>query len=46
MELAKRLNSKQPRYPENEGLYVGTYPPIYEKCLNKLQQRLLKSNEL
>lgn len=46
MDLAKRLNSKQPRYPEKEGLYVGTYPPVNEKCLNKLQRRLLKANEL
>jgi len=46
VDLAKRLNSRQPRYLEREGLYVGTYPPVYEKCLNKFQQRLLKANEL
>jgi len=46
VDLAKRLNSRQPRYLEREGIYVGTYPPVYEKCLNKLQQRLLKANEL
>lgn len=46
VDLAKRLNSKQPRYLEKEGLYVGTYPPVYKKCLNKLQHRLLKANEL
>ncbi|KAE9526974.1 hypothetical protein AGLY_013622 [Aphis glycines] len=45
VDLAKRLNSRQPRYLEREGLYVGTYPPVHEKCLNKLQQRLLKANE-
>uniref|UniRef100_A0A2S2Q357 Coiled-coil and C2 domain-containing protein 2A n=1 Tax=Sipha flava TaxID=143950 RepID=A0A2S2Q357_9HEMI len=45
VDLAKRLNSRQPRYPEKEGLYVGTHPPVSKKCLNKLQHRLLKANE-
>ncbi|XP_050435842.1 coiled-coil and C2 domain-containing protein 2A isoform X2 [Adelges cooleyi] len=45
VNLEKRLNHRQPRYPEKEGLYVGTYPPVYEKCLNKLQQRLIKAEE-
>ncbi|XP_050537512.1 coiled-coil and C2 domain-containing protein 2A isoform X2 [Daktulosphaira vitifoliae] len=45
VNITERLNNRQPHYPEKEGLYVYSYPPVHKKCLNKLQQRIIKAKE-
>jgi hypothetical protein len=40
-EIEKKLgDGQQPRFPEEEGMYIGIRPSVQSKIQNKLENRL------
>jgi len=39
-DIAKKLgDGQQPRFPEDEGMYIGVRPQVQSKVQNKLENR-------